>query len=94
MTFVTRILGKILGNKSERDIKETAPLIEQIKMEYKRVTVMSNDELRNEANRLREIIKERTKPEEENIAELKETAEESEIQESEKIYEQIGRAHV
>ena len=60
-------------------------------MEYKRVTVMSNDELRNEANRLREIIKERTKPEEENIAELKETAEESEIQESEKIYEQIDK---
>ncbi len=91
MAFVTKILGKILGNKSERDIKETAPLIELIKLEYKRLTVMSNDELRDETDKLRVIIKERIKPEEENIAELKEAVEEAEIQDSEKIYEQIDK---
>jgi preprotein translocase subunit SecA len=35
MAFVTKVLGKILGNKSERDIKEISPIVSQIKEEYK-----------------------------------------------------------
>jgi len=27
MAFVTKVLGKILGNKSERDIKEVMPVV-------------------------------------------------------------------
>src|SRR5690554_2338625 len=91
MAFVTKILGKILGNKSERDIKETAPLVAQINEEHKRLTSLSNDGLRAETDKLRDIIKERIGAEEEKIAELKALAEESDIQESEKIYEQIDK---
>ncbi|HZH74166.1 MAG TPA: preprotein translocase subunit SecA [Mariniphaga sp.] len=91
MAFVTKILGKILGNKSERDIKETAPLVAQINEEHKRLTSLSNDGLRAETDKLRDIIKERIGAEEEKIAELKALAEESDIQESENIYEQIDK---
>jgi len=91
MAFVTKILGKILGNKSERDIKETAPLVAQINEEHKRLTLLSNDGLRAETDKLRDIIKERIGAEEEKIAELKALAEESDIQESENIYEQIDK---
>lgn len=31
MAFITKILGKILGNKSERDITEIGPVVEQVK---------------------------------------------------------------
>uniref|UniRef100_UPI003568C0E3 DEAD/DEAH box helicase n=1 Tax=Mariniphaga sediminis TaxID=1628158 RepID=UPI003568C0E3 len=91
MAFVTKMLGKILGNKSERDIKEISPIVEQIKQEYQRLVSLSNDELRNEADKLREIIKERIKPEEDEIRTLKEQAEEAEIEEGQKIYERIDK---
>jgi preprotein translocase subunit SecA len=91
MAFVTKVLGKILGNKSERDIRDISPIVEQIKEEYKRISKLSNDELRKESDKLRQIINERIKPEEDEIASLKEQVEEVDIQESEKIYEQIDK---
>ncbi len=91
MAFVTKVLGKILGNKSERDIKEVTPVVEKIKEEYNRITKLSNDDLRSESDKLKQIIIERIKPEEDEIASLKEKVEEVDIQESEKIYEQIDK---
>ena len=91
MAFVTKVLGKILGNKSERDIKEISPIIDQIKEEYKRITQLSNDGLREESAKLKQIIADRIKPEEDEIAALKVEAEEVEIQDTEKIYERIDK---
>jgi preprotein translocase subunit SecA len=91
MAFVTKLLGKILGSKSDRDIRETSPLVELIKQEYQRVVPMSNDELREETDKLRQIIQEKIKDELEQLASLKEQAEEVEIEESEKIYNRIDK---
>jgi len=91
MAFVTKVLGKILGNKSEKDIKEVSPIVEKIKEEYNRITKLSNDELRGESDKLKQIIDERIKPEEDEIESLKEKVEEVDIQESEKLYEQIDK---
>ena len=91
MAFVSKILGKILGNKSERDIKEVTPLLDSIKQEYSRITGFSNDDLRAETQKVREIINNRIKAEEEEIVKLKAEVEEVEIQESEKIYERIDK---
>jgi len=91
MAFITKVLGKILGNKSERDIKEVMPVVDAIKSEHERVKKLSNDELRAESLRIKNIIHDRIKPEEDEIAGLKEDVEEVEIQESEKIYERIDR---
>ncbi len=91
MAFVTKVLGKFLGNKSERDIKEVTPVVEDIKKEYSRITSFTNDELRSESERLKNVIRERIKPEEDEIASLKEKVEEVEIQESEKIYQEIDK---
>ena len=91
MAFVTKVLGKILGNKSERDVKEVSPIVDKIKEEYNRISKLSNDDLRREADKLKSIINERIKPEEDEIASLKEKVEGVDIQESEKIYEQIDK---
>jgi len=37
MAFINNLLGKIFGNKSERDIKEVTPVVEKIKEEYNRI---------------------------------------------------------
>ncbi len=91
MAFINKVLGAILGNKSERDIKEVGPVVEKIKLEYDRISQLSNDDLRKESDNLKKIIDERIKPEEDEIAKLKEEAEEAEIQDSEKIYEKIDK---
>ncbi len=91
MAFITKVLGKILGNKSERDIKVIAPIVENIKTEYDRISKLSNDGLREESDRLKKIIDERIKPEEDEIVQLKKDIEVAEIQETEKLYEKIDK---
>ncbi|MFW5822661.1 MAG: preprotein translocase subunit SecA [Tangfeifania sp.] len=91
MAFVTKILGKILGNKSERDIKEISPLVEEIRREFDRLETLTTDQLREETDSLRKKIKEAVKSEENQIADLKIQAEEAEVQDSEKFYEQIDK---
>ncbi len=91
MAFITKVLGKILGNKSERDIKIIAPIVENIKTEYDRISKLSNDGLREESDRLKKIIDERIKPEEDEIVQLKKDIEVAEIQETEKLYEKIDK---
>jgi preprotein translocase subunit SecA len=91
MAFINSLLGKIFGNKSERDIKEVTPVIEQIKQEYNRITKLSNDGLREESDKIKQIIDQRIKPEEDEITKLKLAVEDADIQESEKIYEKIDK---
>lgn len=91
MAFVTKILSKILGNKSDRDINEIKPLVEATKAEYTRISQFDNDALRDEAVRLRILIRERISQESHEIEQLKNQVEEVEIQESEKIYERIDK---
>ena len=91
MAFINKILGKFLGSKAEKDMAEIAPLLEQIKKEYERIKVLSNDELRAESVRIKAVIQERIKPEEDRINELKELVETVDIQESEKIYLEIDK---
>ena len=91
MAFINKILGKFLGSKVDKDMTEIAPLVELIKKEYERIGLLSNDELRAESARIKALIQERIKPEEDRIAELKELVDTVDIQESEKIYLEIDK---
>lgn len=91
MALLNSILGKLFGNKSDRDIKEVTPVVAKIKEEYSRISKLSNDGLREESDRIKQIIDERIKPEENEINQLKIEVEEADIQESEKIYEKIDK---
>ncbi|KAF0236556.1 MAG: preprotein translocase subunit [Prolixibacteraceae bacterium] len=91
MAFINNLLGIIFGNKSERDIKEVTPVIEKIKHEYSRITKLSNDELREESDKIKKNIDDWIKHEEDEIAKLKIAVEDADIQESEKIYEKIDK---
>ena len=91
MAFLNKILGKFLGNKADKDMTEIAPLLELIKKEYERIKLLSNNELRSESARLKVLIQERIKPEEDRIKELNDLVETVEIQESEKLYQEIDK---
>jgi len=93
MSLINNVLKKLFGDKSERDIKEIMPLVEEIKKEFERITVFTNDQLREESERLKAKIKEYIKPEEDEIAGLKEKAESGEVplEENEKLYDRIDK---
>ena len=91
MAFLNKILGKFLGSKADKDMTEIAPLLEQIKKEYERIKLLSNNELRAESVRIKAVIQERIQPEEDRIKELKELVDTVDIQESEKIYQEIDK---
>jgi len=91
MAFINKILGKFLGSKADKDMAEIKPILDTIIKEYERVKLLSNDELRAESARLKSIIQERIKPEEDRIKELNELVESVDIQESEKLYQEIDK---
>ncbi|HOK52676.1 MAG TPA: hypothetical protein PLF75_12365, partial [Bacteroidales bacterium] len=57
MGFIDKIVQKIFGSKSERDIKEIQPIIEKIHQEYEKIKVLSHDELRALSARLRDEVR-------------------------------------
>src|SRR5665647_3125819 len=93
MSFLLKVLSNLFGNKSQKDIKELMPILQQIKQEYLRFPNMSNDELRAESVLLRTRISDFIKAEEEEIASLKEQAESGELplEEGEKLYDRVDK---
>lgn len=91
---VNKILKKILGDKSEKDIQEVEPIVEEINKVYDTLRNISSNELRHKAQELRVIIADRIKGKEEEIRQLKvqsETISEIDIDAKEAIYEQIDQ---
>ena len=89
---VSKIFGKVLGSKSERDIKEISPIVEKVKQAYEQLSGLSNDDLRNQTTILKGKIQEALREENELIASLKDKIEKDtglDVQEKEDIYKQI-----
>lgn len=84
-------LGKIFGNKAQRDLKEITPFVDKIKAVYTEISNLSNDELRARTETLKARIQEYVAVEVNRIAELKASIEETEINLREKIYSEIDR---
>lgn len=93
MALLTNILTRFFGNKSERDIREIAPILELIKDEYKKIVQLSNDDLRSEATNIRQEILNHIREENEKVTDLKTKAESDDIDvlEKEKIYDEIDK---
>ncbi len=91
MSIINSILKVFFGNKSEKDMKDIAPYIDQIKEAYPRFEKMTNDELRAESQRLRKVIADAIAEDEKHMAELREKLEspETDITEKEAIGKEI-----
>ena len=86
------IIGKLFGNKYDKDVKSIMPIVELINKEYSELKKLSNDELRNKTISLKKQITEFTSSEKEKVKILKKEAE-SDIspEEKENLYERIDQ---
>lgn len=85
------ILKKVFGNKAQRDLKEIEPYVAKIKIAYETVVKLSNDELRELADNLKQRIKDYVSTEVNRIIELRASVESTEINLREKIYNEIDK---
>ncbi len=67
-----KILRKIFGDKSKRDIETLKPIVAEINEIYETLKDLTDDELREETQKLKELINERTIDIRNQIAELEE----------------------
>ncbi|MCD6179119.1 MAG: preprotein translocase subunit SecA [Bacteroidales bacterium] len=85
---------KLMGSKSQRDIKAINPILEKILEAYKDISTLNTDELRAKTIEFKQTIKDAIKEVEAEIAILKQKAEENQsigIDEKENIYLQIDK---
>jgi preprotein translocase subunit SecA len=85
------LLTKILGNKSDRDLKEITPYIDKIKAVYPEIEKLSNDDLRARTQQLKQRIEEAIASDKNRILELKEEIENTDIDHREKFYNEIDK---
>ncbi len=87
---MANFLKKLLGTKSEKDLRATTPVLKKIKQAYEEISKLSNDELRAKTTEFKKQIHSYIADEEEKINELKKKVEsEDDIEEKEKIYKNI-----
>ncbi len=85
------ILKNLFGNKAQRDLKEIEPFVAKIKAAYEKVTSLSNDELRQMTEQLKEKIQQSVSAEKNKIQELRSSIESLEIDKREKVYNEIDK---
>ncbi len=91
---MANFLKFLLGSKSERDIKSMKPELDKTLEVYESISKLSNDGLRAKTIEFRERIKEYILEEEQEMAALKDKAENDEtvsIEDKEEIYHEIDR---
>ncbi len=85
------ILTKLLGSKSQRDLKEITPYIDKIKVVYPQIEKLSNDELRDRTTAIKKKIQDNIAEEKNTVSELKNSIETTPIDERDKIYSTIDK---
>ena len=91
MADLLNIIGKLFGNKYDKDVKEITPLVDKINKEFAKLNSLSNDELRAKTTEFKNQITEFISKDKEKITNLKEKSELSETssEEKEQLYKQI-----
>ncbi|MBQ0084658.1 MAG: preprotein translocase subunit SecA [Prevotella sp.] len=85
------MLGKLFGNKYDRDKKAILPLVKKIQDVYPEIDALDNDALRAKTHELREALQEIVKDRRAEIDELKSKIEETPIEDREPIFHQIDK---
>ena len=86
---INDFLSKLFGNKSQRDLKEITPIVNQIKAKYEEIKQLSNDALRKRTQEIRESIQQVVADEREQIKELKQGVDNLDLAEREEVWEKV-----
>ena len=84
-TSLAKSLSRLFGTKSDRDLKEIQPIVDQILEAHKSIAILSNDELRAKTLELKERIKAYVAGEQSEIDKLKASSAQTSAQEIEQI---------
>ena len=88
---LTKILTKLFGNKSSRDMKLIQPLVEKVKAVYPEIQQLDNDQLRQRTKDIQQKVQQSAKTQKEEIERLKGTIEDTPIDERAEIFTQIDK---
>lgn len=92
-----KLIAKIFGTKSEKDIKRMTPLVEQTKKEGENLVSISNDELRNKTIEVQHYINSKLKLIDEQIASFHQQIADHpdfDINEKEFVFSQIDKTEL
>ncbi|MDO5447718.1 MAG: preprotein translocase subunit SecA [Prevotellaceae bacterium] len=88
---INKLLGKIFGNKYDRDKKAILPLVKKIKDIYPQIDALSDDELRAKTQELRTNLQASATDKRAKIEELKAKIESTPLEEREDIFNEIDK---
>lgn len=92
MSFINSILKAFVGDKSQKDVKELQPLVDQIKSFEAAISALSHDELRAKTLAFKAKIKENRKAIDDQIEALREEVSAStDIDKNEDLYTEIDK---
>ena len=61
MSIFSKVIGKVFGNKADKDLKVLLPYVEQINTEYEPLSALSDENLKNKFSKIKsdflELIK-------------------------------------
>ena len=91
MASFLNIIGKLFGNKYDKDIKQITPIVEEINKQYESLTQLTNDQLRNKTINFKKQITDFVSSERNQISELKEKAnsKETKTEKKEELFKKI-----
>ncbi|MBR5688033.1 MAG: preprotein translocase subunit SecA [Prevotella sp.] len=87
----TQILQSLFGSKSTRDMKLIQPIVDEVKAIYPTIQALSNDELRAKTKEIQRQVQDSALAEKEEIARLKDTIEDTPIEDREAIFNKIDK---
>ncbi|MCW3070230.1 MAG: Protein translocase subunit secA [Bacteroidetes bacterium] len=92
LDFFTKSVSKLFGTKSDRDLKEIQPYVDKILVEFPKLASLSNDQLRGKTSEFKKRISDYVSAEQNEIDSIRKKIETDlsiEVDEKEKMYEQI-----
>lgn len=88
---ITSVLNKLFGNKSQRDLKEIRPIVDQIKALGPQMQQLSNDQLRDAITAVRKDLAESIAADEQAIAENKTKIDDLPFDKRQPLWDQIDK---
>src|SRR5437016_13326923 len=92
LDFFTKSVSKFFGTKSDRDLKEIQPIVDQILVEFPKLANLSNDQLRAKTAEFKKRIADHSSKEQSRINEIRQKIDaelEMDVESKEKLYEEI-----
>ncbi|PID91853.1 MAG: preprotein translocase subunit SecA [Bacteroidetes bacterium] len=86
-----KIIGKFLGNKADRDMREISPYVDMVKVAYEEVCKLDHDALRSRSESLKQKVADYVSGENDRLETLKSRADDPDVDVSEKegLYKEI-----